>query len=223
MAACEVVMSYVPGWLTDWAEAQSLNPDRPERWPEAAKAAFMAEKLRRFKMRWQWQMALGQPQIIREQSGRDALIREVRREIQDALAPCPTSLGLHDHVSPYRKPEPVDLATVAAGHTIRTYPDGSREVILPPRPKVAERDQARLDPWKQIPIEDVLAWVSERPERAGMSETVARCLYWLQLEFSPGRALTRLTRGNQAPKAETEPAPEAPVRPDPLIGSAASQ
>src|SRR3990167_6668397 len=180
-------MSYCPGWFRPWCEAHSLNADRPDRWPDAARAAFMAEKLRRFRLHWAWMSTLGQPAIIRQQSGRDELIRQVRRDLNDALSEPPASLGRHDHLSPYRR-EPAGNASereadILASYEVRTYPDGSREIILPHRPSLAERQQAKLDPWRQIPIEDVLAWVSETPDRINLSERTARCLYWLEKEF----------------------------------------
>jgi hypothetical protein len=177
-------MPYVPGWFRPWCEANSLNADRAALWPEAAQAAFQAEKLRRFRLHWAWLSKIGQPAIIRTMSGRAELIRQVRRELDDALAPCPVSLGRHAQTSPYRKAEAWNEAEILATYEIRTYPDGSRELILPPRPSLAERKMAKLDPWKQIPIENVIAWVEQKPERVTMSETIARCLYWLETEFS---------------------------------------
>jgi len=180
-------VSYCPGWFRPWCEAQSLNADRPDRWLDTARAAFMAEKLRRFRLHWAWMAKLGQPAIIREQSGREELIRQVRRELMDALSEPSAGMGRHSHVGPHRK-EPRTTwaereAEILAAYEVRTYPDGSREIILPPRPSLAERQQAKLDPWRQVPIEDVLAWVSEKPDRIGMNETTARCLYWLSKEF----------------------------------------
>jgi len=84
-------MRVTPGWWNEWCEAQSLNPSRPDRWAPQARAAFMAEKLRRFRLHWAWLSKLGQPAIIRQQSGRAELIRQVRRELEDAIAPCPES------------------------------------------------------------------------------------------------------------------------------------
>src|SRR3990172_11172849 len=145
-------MSYCPGWFRPWREA------------------FMAEKLRRFRLHWAWMSTLDQPAIIRQQSGREELIRQVRRDLQDALSEPPAGMGRHSHLSPYRKAVSQTEVEMLAGREVRTYPDGSREIVLPPRPSVAERQQARLDPWKQIPIEDALAWVSEKPERIGVGE-----------------------------------------------------
>ena len=82
-------MSAWPGWAREWCEAEGLNVDNPRCWPDAARAAFMAEKKRRFTLRWRWLSAVGQPEIIRNQSGRAALINEVRRDLDDALSPIP--------------------------------------------------------------------------------------------------------------------------------------
>jgi len=90
-------VSFCPGWFRPWCEAHSLNADRPDRWPETARAAFMAEKIAAFKRHWAWLSTLGQPALIRQQSGREELIRQVRRDLDDALSPCP-EYGPHDHV-----------------------------------------------------------------------------------------------------------------------------
>lgn len=184
-------MSYVPGWYSLWCEAQGVSAARPDRWPDEARAAFMAEKLARFRLHWRWLSTLGQPAIIRQQSGRDELIRQVRRELQDALNEPPSGMGRHDHTSPYRKATPYSEQEILKTYEVRTYPDGSREIVLPPRPSLAERKQAKLDPWKQLPIEEVLAWVEATPDRLGMREMTARCLCWLEKEFRRGPVLAR--------------------------------
>src|SRR3990167_9229780 len=202
-------MSYCPGWFRPWCEAHSLNADRPDRWPDAARAAFMAEKLRRFRLHWAGMSKLGQPAIIRQQSGREELIRQVRRDLQDALSEPPGGMGRREHTSPYKKAVAQAEAEMLAGHGVRTYHDGSREIVLPPRPSVAERKQAKLDPWKQISIEDVLAWVSETPDRTGLSETTARCLCWLEKEFSKGSGRVTAAGSRPEPNAAPGPGPEA--------------
>jgi hypothetical protein len=204
---------YVPGWFRSWCEAQSLNPERPALWPEPARAAFMAEKLRRFRLHWAWMSKLGQPAIIRQQSGRLELIRQVRRELQDALSPPPENMGRYTHTSPYRKAAAWSETELLAAYEVRTYPDGSRELILPTRPSLAARKQAALDPWRQMPIEEVLAWVERHPTRIGLSETTARCLCWLEKEFAtgPGRVTAAGSRLEPNAASVSGPGAQAPA------------
>jgi hypothetical protein len=178
----------IPGWFRPWCEAQGLNADRPDRWPEAAKAAFMAEKLAAFKRRWRWMLAIGQPAIIREQSGREELIRQVRRELEDALAPCP-EYGPHVRV--------------------RMWSDPSRAAT-----------SRQIDPWREIPIEDVAAWVEAQPSRADLSVTTARCLMWLETTFANR---TERGRGEEASRTRSRAEVRPPAqRPVPSLGAATS-
>lgn len=145
-------MSYFPGWYEVWCEAQGINAHRPDSWSADAQAAFMAEKLARFRAHWQWLSKLGQPAIIRRQSGRAELIRQVRRDLDDALSEPPGS--------------------------------GPYESFRPPASGRSHAERPTVSPWREIPIEDVLAWVEATPDRIGMSEMTARCLCWLEKEFS---------------------------------------
>src|SRR3990172_6280138 len=116
-------MSYCPGWFRPWREA------------------FMAEKLRRFRLHWAWMSTLDQPAIIRQQSGREELIRQVRRDLQDALSEPPAGMGRHSHLSRKRKGVGERGVERGGGREVRPYPGGWGEIVLPPRPSVAERQQ----------------------------------------------------------------------------------
>ncbi len=52
----------------------------------------MTDKLARFRSHWRWFRDIGQVDLIRQQSGRDALIRQVREDLLEALAKEPTQL-----------------------------------------------------------------------------------------------------------------------------------
>lgn len=73
-----------------FAESIGANPAHPDMWTDAQRAAYRAWQVGRFKAHWRWLIRLGQPDLIRQQSGRAALINEVRRDWAAAMAPPPT-------------------------------------------------------------------------------------------------------------------------------------
>jgi len=78
-----------PGWYRAWATARGLDPFHPERWLEADRRAFCAEKLRQFQVKWRGYRDAGVAQVYHGQGAREALIRWVRDDVRAALAPAP--------------------------------------------------------------------------------------------------------------------------------------
>ena len=64
-----------------------LDPAHPERWTLSQHGMYRQWRVSRFRNYWRWMISRGQPAIIREQSGRAALIAMVRAELDEALRP----------------------------------------------------------------------------------------------------------------------------------------
>jgi hypothetical protein len=75
--------------------AIGAHPAHPEWWTTAQRAGYRAIQLARFRSRWRRLGATGYPALVRAQSGREALIHEVRLEVARALAPPPTQPWAH--------------------------------------------------------------------------------------------------------------------------------
>jgi hypothetical protein len=80
----------LPSGYVAWCEMLGLNAYHPAEWTDADRLTVIRWKLNRFRRRWRWLMAHGHPALVRAQSGRRALIDQVREELRAALAPIPS-------------------------------------------------------------------------------------------------------------------------------------
>lgn len=93
----------VPSGFAEWCDflGHSLVPAE---WDAQAHADYRAWRLARFRLHVQHYQRLGQWELIRAQSGRDVLIRQLRAELDAALAPPPPQVyGRSDHTVPMRR------------------------------------------------------------------------------------------------------------------------
>jgi len=81
----------IPDGFEVWRLFEGAS-DVPAEWTEAQRQSFMDWKLYRFQRHWRWMIALGQPDLIRQQSGRETLISEVKADLAMALAPPPSQV-----------------------------------------------------------------------------------------------------------------------------------
>jgi hypothetical protein len=84
--------------MADWwryAQLLDVNPYHPESWPPDVQAEVARWRLAQFRAHWRWMSARGMPALIRAQSGREALLRQVRAELDAARAPLPTRVYRH--------------------------------------------------------------------------------------------------------------------------------
>ncbi|MCI0548862.1 MAG: hypothetical protein L0027_16465 [Candidatus Rokubacteria bacterium] len=81
----------LPAGYAAFCEFLGLNPHHPEDWGADDRALVDRWRLGQFRARWRWLQAMGHPDRVRRQTGRAALIAEVRAELAEALAPLPTA------------------------------------------------------------------------------------------------------------------------------------
>lgn len=93
----------VPSGFSEWRRFNGYS-EAPWEWDDVALAEYRDWKLARFRAHVRHYRDCGQWDLIRAQSGREALIRLVREELDDALAPPPTQVyGRSDGRLPMRK------------------------------------------------------------------------------------------------------------------------
>jgi hypothetical protein len=78
------------------------NPAHPELWIAGQRAGYRRFMLDRFRAHWRRMIALDYPAMVRAQSGRAALINEVRLELAHAIAPPPSQPWRHCRCHPMR-------------------------------------------------------------------------------------------------------------------------
>ena len=83
-------MSGTPVGYADWCEGRGISAAHPHEWAPVDRRAYRRWRLGKFREHWRWLMQMGQPAIIRQQQGREALIRQVRAELAEALDPVPS-------------------------------------------------------------------------------------------------------------------------------------
>lgn len=81
----------IPNGFHAWCEARGITPFHPSEWSADDRRAFTAWKLAAFRARWCAAIDNGDVAITRRQQGRAYLIRRVRDDLADALAPAPSS------------------------------------------------------------------------------------------------------------------------------------
>jgi hypothetical protein len=91
--------------MAEWfryAALLGLNPYHPGRWSAEDHEQVLRWRLAQFRAHWKWMSAQGQPALIRQQSGRAALIREVKDDLRRALSPLPGNTYKHCPCHPHR-------------------------------------------------------------------------------------------------------------------------
>jgi hypothetical protein len=140
----------VPSGYSDWCRREGVNPYHPAEWSPLKRDAYMLWKRARFRSRWRWLLSLGMPALIRQQSGREYLLRMVRTELREALSPPPND-------SPWRR-------TACPCHP-RRY----RTAFV-----------TTQEYWEDVTEAEREAWVAEEPfVRAGMSKRTQQAMTYL--------------------------------------------
>jgi hypothetical protein len=80
----------LPSGYVAWCQMLGLNAYHPAEWTEAERTTVIRWKVEKFRARWRWRMRHDYPALVRTQSGRRALIDQVREELRQALAPIPS-------------------------------------------------------------------------------------------------------------------------------------
>ena len=74
-----------PHWYTAWCHANRANAHHPEHWSADLVHRYHVHAITVFKTRWRRLLADGDVALIRAQSGREYLLREVRDELRRAM------------------------------------------------------------------------------------------------------------------------------------------
>lgn len=79
-----------PNGAHEWAVARGISPFHPATWSAEDRAAYRTWKIARFReyVRWHYRTQ-GMADILRRQNGQAFLIRRLREQAQEAVAPAP--------------------------------------------------------------------------------------------------------------------------------------
>lgn len=79
----------------EFAESIGACPAHPQLWTAPQREAYQAWMLANFRARWHRLVVMGYPELVRAQSGREALLRQVREELALARLPAPSQPWAH--------------------------------------------------------------------------------------------------------------------------------
>lgn len=114
-----------------WCEVVGLNPFHPEGWTDSERRSYARWRLGLFRAAWKGYADTGQANLIRQQSGRAALINHVKADLAEARRPlarnpwtaCPchprrVGMGKPD-VEPYQEKEDYPEGLPAQARVLR--------------------------------------------------------------------------------------------------------